>query len=273
LTAGQFGKLANPHLVTWTDTSVAPNVSYAGMPLWHLVALVDGGSRTTLNLDWLGVGYTVNVYGAGGTGQSVVALPSSAIAGTGGVIVADRTQRLGDTGSWTQTWPPRLVGADVGSQSLGGVVRIVLQSPVLPSYLTPLVLKGRRTVRIPYLDFPTSVSWDGTKAGNINPELHAVYRGQSLYKLVGLVDDSNPSTFNVKLARRGYTIELIASDGYTWTLNSKTIIGKKNWIVASLKDGKAMTADEGPYRYVGSFIKPFYGKPSVYRLVEIKLIF
>ena len=88
-----------------------------------------------------------------------------------------------------------------------------------------------------------------------------------------MVDDKHPKTFNAKLARKGYKIAFIASDGYVWTISSKTIVGKKDWLVASLKDGKAMTADEGPYRYVGSFIKPFYGKPSVYKLVEIKLIF
>ena len=156
-------------------------------------------------------------------------------------------------------------------------MRVVLEKPVVPSYLTPLVLKGRRTVKIAYLNFPTPVTWDGTKAGNINPELRALYRGQTISKLVGLVDDNNPKSFNVKLARKGYTIELIGRDGYTWTISSKTIIGQKHWIVASLKNGAALphTADdiEAPYRFVGSFIKPFYGKESVKELIEIKLIF
>ena len=115
--------------------------------------------------------------------------------------------------------------------------------------------------------------WDGTKAGDINPTLKAVYRGQSLYKLVGLVDDKFPSTFNKARALKGYKIQFIARDGYKVTISSKTIVGKKGWIVACLKGGAMLSTDEGPYRYVGSFIKPFFGKLSASQVVTIKLIF
>jgi hypothetical protein len=217
---------------------------------------------------------------------------ASAIAAKSSVVIADRqngkqltptqgstVQQPGPGYVWQPTWPARIVGTGVtDDQSNGGVVRVVLEKPVVPSYVKPLLLKGRRTVKIAYLNFPTPVTWDGTKAGNINPSLRALYRGQTLYKLIGLVDDNNPKTFNVKLARKGYKIEFIASDGYEvdghpWTISSKSIIGQKHWIVASLKNGSVMASDEGPYRFVGSFIKPFYGKPSVYKLIEIKLIF
>ncbi len=162
----------------------------------------------------------------------------------------------------------------------GGVLRVVIRRPAVPSYLTPLVLQGRRTARIPYLDFPTPLTWDGRKAGDINKQLRHLYRGQTLYKLIGLVDDRDPKTFNVALARRGYTIQFIGGDGYTWTISSKTIIGKTHWIVASLEDGLPLAwfgsgsvYSEAPFRYVGSFIRPWYGKPSVRRLIKIKLIF
>ena len=95
------------------------------------------------------------------------------------------------------------------------------------------------------------MTWDGTKAGDINPTLKAVYRGQSLYKLVGLVDDRYPKTFNKARALKGYKIQFIARDGYKVTISSKTIVGKSGWIVACLKDGMMLSADEGPYRYVG----------------------
>ena len=292
--AAQFRKLASAHAAGWTDTSVDPHVTYTGTPLWRLVALADGGSPATLNLDWLGLGYTVDVCGMGATAGGAdaptkVTFPSTAFAGTSGVVIADRedqplsqltptqgnlVQQPDTSYAWVPTWPARVGGSGVtADQSNGGVARVVLEKPVVPGYLKPLVLKGRRTVKVAFLDFPTPATWDGTKAGNINPTLRAVYRGQTLCKLIGMVDDKHPKTFNAKLARKGYKIEFVASDGYVWTISSKTIVGKKDWLVASLKDGKAMTADEGPYRYVGSFIKPFYGKPSVYKLVEIKLIF
>jgi hypothetical protein len=304
LTAAQFRKLATAHGATWTDTGVTPSVVYAGVPLWRLVALADGGSPATLNLDRLGLhwkdnpgysdydGYKVDVYGMGvgalgADAPTVATFPASAIASKSSVVIADRqdgkqltptqgaTVQLPDSSyAWRPTWPARVVGAGVAAdQASGGVVRVVLEKPVVPSYLTPLVLKGRRTVKIAYLNFPTPVTWDGTKAGNINPSLRALYRGQTISKLIGLVDDNNPTSFNVKLARKGYKIEFIASDGYTWSIRSQTIIGQKHWIVASLKNGAVMLSNEGPYRFVGSFIKPFYGKQSVFKLIKIKLIF
>lgn len=135
-----------------------------------------------------------------------------------------------------------------------------------------LILTGKKTKKIPWSKLPVSVSWDGTKAGNINPSLRAVYRGQTLYKLVGLVDGGGPG-FNVALAKKGYIIKFICSDGYKPTVSSKRIVGKKRWIIARLRNGKPMGADEGPYRFVGSFIKPFNGKLSARMIVRIRLIF
>ena len=129
-----------------------------------------------------------------------------------------------------------------------------------------LILKGKKTKKIPWSKLPVSVSWDGTKAGNINPSLRAVYRGQTLYKLVGLVDGGGPG-FNVALAKKGYMIKFICNDGYKPTVSSKRIVGKKRWIIARLRNGKPMGADEGPYRFVGSFIKPFNGKLSARMIV------
>ncbi len=126
---------------------------------------------------------------------------------------------------------------------------------------------------LPISKVKANVTWDGTQAGNINPTLRAKYRGETLYKLVGLVDDKDPATFNVALAKKGYKIKLFGLDGYTWTIKSKPIIGKKKWIVAKLKNGKHLPKGERPFRYVGSFIKPFNGKASVYKLYKIKLIF
>ncbi len=136
-----------------------------------------------------------------------------------------------------------------------------------------LTLKGKLTKVLPISKVKANVTWDGTKAGNINPTLRAKYRGQTLYTLIGLVDDKDPSGFNVALAKKGYDIKLYGLDGYTWTISSKTIVGKKKWIVAKLKNAKPLPTGERPFRYVGSFIKPFNGKASVYQLYKIKLIF
>lgn len=136
-----------------------------------------------------------------------------------------------------------------------------------------LVLKGTLTTRIAWAKLPADVIWDGRKEGdNRHEDLQAVFRGQSIYKLVGLVDDKDPRTFNVRRARRGYGIRFIATDGYTYTMDSRLIIGKKKWIVARLKDGKPLPKGEGPYRDVGSFIG-FLAAPSVKMLVRVELVF
>jgi len=137
----------------------------------------------------------------------------------------------------------------------------------------PLVLQGRLKRTIAWGKLPVSVKWDGRKAGNINPSLRAVYRGQTLYKLVGLVDDKDPKSFNVTKARKGYKIQFICSDGYKRVIKSRTIVGKKTYIIARLKNGKPLREGEGPYRYVGGFIKPFYGKDSARMIVRIRLLF
>ena len=167
---------------------------------------------------------------------------------------------------------------------LAGAAAIILGASLFLALRTPdaapargpyadLVLKGKLTKRIAWSQLPVSVKWDGTKAGAIPKDLQAVYRGQTLYKLVGMVDDKKPGSFNVALAKKGYTIRFLATDGYRWDMKSKTIIGKKNWIVARLKNGKALPKGEGPYRDVGSFIGHFYGRGSVKMLMRIELIF
>jgi len=122
---------------------------------------------------------------------------------------------------------------------------------------------------------PATVAWHGEKAGNINPSLRYVYRGQTLYKLVGLVDDRDPGSFNVGLAKKGYRIEFTCRDGYKPKLPSKWIVGKKTWIVAKLKAGKPLEGREAPFRFVGGppITQPFNNKLSAYGVTKIRLIF
>ena len=136
-----------------------------------------------------------------------------------------------------------------------------------------LVLVGKLTRDVPWRDISVNVTWDGTKAGAIPSDLQAVYRGEPLYEVIGLVDDGDPSTFNVALARKGYQIRLTAADGYEWTMSSASIIGQTGWILARLKNGQPLPKGEGPYRDVGSFIHHFFGSPSVKMITRIQLVF
>lgn len=146
-------------------------------------------------------------------------------------------------------------------------------TPGRASSYPALVLKGVLTKRIPWAKLPTPVSYNGRKdPDNRHEQLQGLYKGQTLYNLIGLVDDRNPKTFNVAKARRGYGIKLIATDGYTWVVPSAKIIGKKDWIIAKLKDGKPLPTWEGPYRHVGASFIGFRAGQSVRLLVRIELV-
>jgi hypothetical protein len=125
---------------------------------------------------------------------------------------------------------------------------------------------------LPIAKVPAKVAWHGEKAGNINTTLRYTYKGQTLYKLIGMVDDKKAG-FNVARAKKGYTIRFICRDGYKPEISSKRIVGKKHWILAKRKAGKLLTGGEAPFRFVGSFIKPFNGKLSAYGVIRIRLIF
>jgi len=141
-----------------------------------------------------------------------------------------------------------------------------------------LTLQGRTTKVLPIAQVSAVAAWDGTKAGNINPTLRYVYKGQLLYKLVGMVDD-NSAGFNVALAKKGYTIQLFCLDGYEPTFSSKILFrsGKlrTDLIVAKMKAGKLLSAGEGPFRFVGGppVTQPFNNTLAAFKITKIRLIF
>ena len=132
---------------------------------------------------------------------------------------------------------------------------------------------------MPIAKFPTSAIWDGTKAGDINPSLKYVYRGQSLYKLLAKVDDNKPGSFNLAKAKKGYTIQFYCRDGYKPKISSKLILknGKPrvHWVVAKMKADKLLEGGEAPFRFVGGppITQPFNNKLSAYGVIKIRLRF
>ena len=89
-------------------------------------------------------------------------------------------------------------------------------------------------------------SWQDTDA--------QVYVGVPLYMLVGEVDDENKHDkggYNAALAQAGYTIDLIAKDGYTVTFDSKVIDGNQNIIVAYTANDNPLSDKDFPLKLVG----------------------
>ena len=211
--------------------------------------------------------------------------------------------------SWKPNWPLKLVSSDTGifgSRKPAGIARISIvpataagttlpfdegvsaetPSPVATADLDDpppggwtLTLKGKLTKILPIAKFPAKVIWDGTKAGDINPSLKYVYKGQSLYRLLAKVDDNKPGSFNLAKAKKGYTIQFYCRDGYKPKISSKSILkhGKPrvHWIVAKLKAGARLEGGEAPFRFVGGppITRPFNNKLSAYGVVKIRLRF
>jgi DMSO/TMAO reductase YedYZ molybdopterin-dependent catalytic subunit len=79
--------------------------------------------------------------------------------------------------------------------------------------------------------------------------------GIPLWLLAGRVDDEikhEGPAFNDALAEAGYTIEVIASDGYSVTFDSTRIMRNNKIIVAFTVNGNALPDDYFPLRLVGS---------------------
>ena len=82
-----------------------------------------------------------------------------------------------------------------------------------------------------------------------------VWSGVPLYLMLGEVDDEvkhDTGAYNKALAAAGYTIDLIASDGYTVTLDSTKVDGNKEILVAYTMNGNPLTDKDFPLKLVGA---------------------
>ena len=84
------------------------------------------------------------------------------------------------------------------------------------------------------------------------------YTGIPLWRLIAFVDDGifpapelglhyNDSDFNEELASSGYSIDLVASDGYTQTVTSDLVANDDRFIVAFKKDGVFLDPESDGY--------------------------
>jgi DMSO/TMAO reductase YedYZ molybdopterin-dependent catalytic subunit len=80
--------------------------------------------------------------------------------------------------------------------------------------------------------------------------------GVPLYILVGGVDDENKhegtAAYNTDLVRAGYTVDVIASDGYTVSFDALRLLGNKNILLAYKVNDNPLAEKYFPLRLVGS---------------------
>ncbi len=246
------------HQVFWTDTD--GNV-WGGVPLWLLVGMVDdnpdtGDKHINFNDALAQKNYKIEVIAADGWSAT---FESSAIAHNNGYIVANTLNGKplpAKTAAGKDSWPLHLKGPAVfGGQQVGKIVKIQLSDMPAPTTGWTLEMLGQVGDTVTQAEYEAGlacansghlVQWTD-KSGN-------VWSGVPLWALLGVVDDIETGdhwTFNDAAAQAGYSINVIAGDGYTKTFDSKTVANSSAFIVANRINGSALT-EAGPLRLVGS---------------------
>jgi DMSO/TMAO reductase YedYZ molybdopterin-dependent catalytic subunit len=90
-------------------------------------------------------------------------------------------------------------------------------------------------------------SWQDDKA--------QTWTGVPLYLLVGRVDDENKhndDAYNHAIAEVGYSVDVVATDGYTVTFDSKRLLDNPNIMVAYAVNDNPLSDKDFPLKLVGS---------------------
>jgi DMSO/TMAO reductase YedYZ molybdopterin-dependent catalytic subunit len=248
---------SSSHRVSWTDEE---GNEWGGMPLWLLVGMVDddpdeGPYHFNFNDDLSAQNYQVNVISGDGWKAT---LDSAAITRNNGYIVANTLN--GEplslkTESEKGCWPLHLKGSAVfGGQQVGNIVRIELSDLPEPSEGWTLEMVGDIGDTITQEEFEKGLACTGSghyaewtdKDGN-------VWSGVPLWVLLGAVDDIETTghwTFNDDVAAEGYSVEVIAGDGFSKTFNIADVKRSDDYIIANKVNDEPLT-DKGPLRLVG----------------------
>ncbi len=278
------------HRATYTDAS---GNNWEGMPLWRLVGYVDDGNEhagASFNNTLADLGYTVRVIADDGFSKTFT---SQEIAESSNYIVANTLNgsTLPAQINGKNVWPLKLVGTNAtGGKSVGNITEIRLEgvpitvpTPTVTATATPtpeptwsLSLKG-------YSDYTvTSQFWNEALACGGHTAVYSdgtgSWDGLPLWRLVGLVDDQLGhdvyiGAYNDTLADQGYTVRVIAGDGYNKTFTSQEIKRSANYLLASKLNGSALPAQINgknvwPLKLVGANAT---GGKSIGDVVEIRL--
>ncbi|HIH02396.1 MAG TPA: DUF4430 domain-containing protein, partial [Methanoregulaceae archaeon] len=144
-----------------------------------------------------------------------------------------------------------------------------------PSTDWTILLNGSIQRDITKSYFESGLSWSGHRATYTDAS-GGVWEGMPLWRLVGYVDDENEhsgASYNNTLAELGYTIRVIAADGFSKTFTSQEIAESSNYIVANTLNGSALPEQINgknvwPLKLVGANAT---GGKSIGNVVEIRL--
>jgi uncharacterized repeat protein (TIGR02543 family) len=100
-----------------------------------------------------------------------------------------------------------------------------------------------------------------------------VYTGMPLWLLCGWVDDGvqhGTGAFNDALAAAGYSVNVSAADGFSYTFTSANVSRNNNIIVANTMNGAPLPDTKYPLALVGSALTS--GKQKVSKIAKIELM-
>lgn len=266
MTYKAFTAWAAAHQVTIVDTNKTPDnpaddTTYKGVALKTLVGYFDDADPGTFNTALASAGYNVVLMGMDGftgtfSAADIATLGDKVIlanlANDAPLAVPAATLGSGGAASWKPSWPLRVVsneGSVTGKMKPGGVLRVSIVSatdPNAPAEPVAWDLQLRNTKTKKYSADMTSTQWAtwAAKAGrtvtvsSTEGTKTVAYKGVSLKNLVGYFDDKNRTTFNTKLAAKGYYITILGMDGFSYAWSSKGLAKLGNTvIVASQADG------------------------------------
>lgn len=234
VTQAEFEGLASSHPASWDDNATGD--VWTGVALWRIIALVDDSDNTTFSDVLASAGYDVRVIGADGYSYT---FPSQDVARNDNFILADE---LNGAPLPPEKYPLKLVDPEfeVGGPSVAQVVGIELKSttpthPVPTEADWPIQLYGAISDNLTQAEFEASVSSNGLS----NTDNVGTWTGLALWRLVALVDDGDPTTFNSALAVEGYSIKVSAPD-YYYVFDSVTVTGNDNIIAANTLNGQPL---------------------------------
>jgi hypothetical protein len=259
LTAPEFESEATDHPSSWDD---GLGSTYGGLALWRLVGMVDDANPNTFNDQLAALGYQVKVIAVDDYSYTFQA---SDIPKDDGIVVAST---LNGSALPDDEYPLRLVGSALvsGGQRVKKIARIELLN--LPT-VTPdweLDLSGAMTTTLTAAEFATEA---GDHPASYDDGSGNLYGGVALWRLVGMVDDGDPDTFDDATAALGYDVSVIATDGFSYTFPISDVARNNDIIVANVVNGGELPADAYPVRLVGSALTS--NKQKVRQIASIEL--
>ena len=254
-------------------------VQYTGVPLAELTAQVGGVDRlhgvTVLAKDGYGMTFS-SAQAAGGGFTTYDPVTGAERAPTTKLTVLIAYARQGKALDSSQEGPLRLVFAEPTSDTVVDghwSVRWVDKVEVKKSLgQWSVAVQGATSSTLTQSSYVSCAS-PGCHGSGWVDHTGARWEGVPLWLVVGSVDDGRThgaGAFNRALARKGYSIELIASNGVTTLLSSADLLKHKDWLLAGKLDGGDLTPDEFPLRLVGPGLTD---DESIGRITEVRLRF